>query len=85
MDRTERFYKIQSLLMGKPSVTMKQMQGALEVSRATLNRDLAYMRDRLHIPFAWDILANEEQEENHDTDRKQRTSEVMNILANIEE
>jgi predicted DNA-binding transcriptional regulator YafY len=47
MDRTERFYKIQSMLMAKPSVTMKQMQEALEVSRATLNRDLAYMRDRL--------------------------------------
>ena len=54
MDRTERFYKIQAMLMAKPSVTMKQMQDALEVSRATLNRDLAYMRDRLGIPFAWD-------------------------------
>jgi predicted DNA-binding transcriptional regulator YafY len=54
MDRTERFYKIQAMLMAKPSVTMKQMQDALEVSRATLNRDLAYMRDRLNIPFAWD-------------------------------
>ena len=54
MDRTERFYKIQTMLMAKPSVTMKQMQEALEVSRATLNRDLAYMRDRLGVPFAWD-------------------------------
>jgi len=54
MDRTERFYKIQTMLMAKPSVTMKQMQETLEVSRATLNRDLAYMRDRLGVPFAWD-------------------------------
>jgi len=54
MDRTERFYKIQAMLMAKPSVTMKQMLEALEVSRATLNRDLAYMRDRLGVPFAWD-------------------------------
>lgn len=53
MDRTERFYKIQAMLMAKPFVTMKHMQEALEVSRATLNRDLAYMRDRLNIPFAW--------------------------------
>lgn len=53
MDRTERFYKIQAMLMAKPFVTMKQMQDALEVSRATLNRDLAYMRDRLGVPFAW--------------------------------
>ena len=54
MDRTERFYKIQTMLMSRPSVTMKQMQEVLEVSRATLNRDLAYMRDRLGVPFAWD-------------------------------
>jgi len=54
MDRTERFYKIQTMLMAQASVTMKQMQDMLEVSRATLNRDLAYMRDRLGIPFAWD-------------------------------
>ena len=54
MDRTERFYKIQAMLMAKSFVTMRQMQEALEVSRATLNRDLAYMRDRLGIPFKWD-------------------------------
>ena len=41
MDRTERFYKIQTMLMAQPSVTMRQMLGTLEVSRATLNRDLA--------------------------------------------
>jgi predicted DNA-binding transcriptional regulator YafY len=50
MDRTERFYKIQTMLMAQPSVTMRQMLETLEVSRATLNRDLAYMRDRLGIP-----------------------------------
>lgn len=54
MDRTERFYKIQNMLMTKQSVSMRQMQESLEVSRATLNRDLAYMRDRLGIPFEWD-------------------------------
>lgn len=53
MDRTERFYKIQTMLMAQPAVTMRQMQETLEVSRATLNRDLAYMRDRLGIPFTW--------------------------------
>ena len=54
MDRTERFYKIQSLLKSGAPVTMRQMQDKLEVSRATLNRDLAYMRDRLNVPIAWD-------------------------------
>ena len=53
MDRTERFYKIQAMLLAKPSVTMRDLREALEVSRPTLNRDLAYMRDRLGIPFAY--------------------------------
>ncbi len=54
MDRTERFYKIQAMLLAKSSVTMQELRVALEVSRPTLNRDLAYMRDRLGIPFAYD-------------------------------
>ena len=54
MDRTERFYKIQSLLRSGAPVTMVQMQERLEVSRATLNRDLAYLRDRLNVPIEWD-------------------------------
>lgn len=53
MDRTERFYKIQAMLMVKPSVTMQELRDALEVSRPTLNRDLAYMRSRLGIPFEY--------------------------------
>ena len=54
MDRTERFYKIRSLLRSGAPVTMLQMQERLEVSRATLNRDLAYLRDRLNVPIEWD-------------------------------
>ena len=40
MDRTERFYKIKSLIRNRGMVTFDQMRSALEVSRATLNRDL---------------------------------------------
>lgn len=54
MDRTERFYKIQALLRSGAPVTLQQMLDKLEVSRATLNRDLAYLRDRLHVPIVWD-------------------------------
>ncbi len=51
MNRTERFYKLKSLLLTRPSVNLLEMQEALEVSRATLYRDLNYMRDRLGMPF----------------------------------
>jgi predicted DNA-binding transcriptional regulator YafY len=43
MDRTERFYKIDS-----------QMLDELEVSRATFKRDIEYMRERLNAPIEWD-------------------------------
>lgn len=54
MDRTERFYKIQSLLRQRRFVTMRQLCEALEVSRATVCRDLDYLRDRLGVPVSWD-------------------------------
>ena len=53
MDRTERFYKIQSLLRQNRSVSMQQMCKTLEVSRATVCRDLDYLRDRMGVPIVW--------------------------------
>jgi predicted DNA-binding transcriptional regulator YafY len=50
MDRTERFYKIDLLLNERPG----ELQSRLEVSRATLKRDLAYMKERLNAPIAFD-------------------------------
>jgi predicted DNA-binding transcriptional regulator YafY len=65
MDRTERFYKIERLLRDHKRVTRRQLLEALEVSLATLKRDLAYMRDRLHAPIVWnaDTRAYELQSE----------------------
>lgn len=54
MNRTERFYRIDQLLHEQRVVSMAQLLAALEVSRATLKRDLEYMRDRLQAPIAWD-------------------------------
>lgn len=57
MDRSERFYKIHQLLKsGTRSFT--ELQDALEVSRATLKRDLDFMRSRLHAPIEYDRDAN---------------------------
>lgn len=57
MDRTERFYKIDQLLAESRVVPFATMQSALEVSRATLKRDLLYLRDRLNAPIIWDRAA----------------------------
>jgi predicted DNA-binding transcriptional regulator YafY len=53
MDRTERFYKIDQLLSERKVVTFARFQEALGVSRATLKRDLLYMRDRLNAPIEY--------------------------------
>ncbi|MEE3292638.1 MAG: DeoR family transcriptional regulator, partial [Pseudomonadota bacterium] len=47
MDRTERFYTIDRLLRGRRKVSLHQLMEELEVSRATVRRDLEYMRDRM--------------------------------------
>lgn len=54
MDRTERFYRIDSLLQAHRVVSLDRFLEELEVSRATFKRDLEYMRDRLNAPIEWD-------------------------------
>lgn len=54
MDRTERFYKIQRLLTQRRYVLRETFIEELGVSRATLKRDLAYLRDRMLVPIEWD-------------------------------
>ncbi len=54
MDRTERFYRIDQMLNERKFVRFDEMMAKLEVSRATLKRDLEYMRNRLNAPIIWD-------------------------------
>ena len=57
MDRTERFYRIDQLIRERTVVPFDDFLAALEVSRATLKRDLAYMRDRFTAPIEYDRFA----------------------------
>lgn len=54
MDRTERFYRMQQLLEQRLSVSSDDFKSELQVSRATLHRDIEYLRDRLGMPIVWD-------------------------------
>ena len=58
MDRTERFYKIELLLKSRGSVSFAALREALDVSPATLKRDLQYLRDRLSAPIVYDAFDN---------------------------
>lgn len=54
MSVNERLYQIDQMLNDRRSVSFKELQDRLEVSAATLKRDLAYMRDRLNAPIIYD-------------------------------
>ena len=54
MDRTARLYKIDQLLHERRVVSTAIFLEQLEISLATLKRDLDYMKDRLNAPIEWD-------------------------------
>jgi predicted DNA-binding transcriptional regulator YafY len=54
MDRTERFYKIEQLLISRRVVPISIFLEALGISQATFKRDLDYLRDRMNMPIEWD-------------------------------
>jgi predicted DNA-binding transcriptional regulator YafY len=58
MSNNERIYRIDQLLNDKKAVSFQTLIDRLEVSPATLKRDLAYMRDRLNAPIVYDKELN---------------------------
>jgi predicted DNA-binding transcriptional regulator YafY len=54
MSNNERIYRIDQLLNDRKVVSFQELLDRLEVSSATLKRDLAYMRDRLNAPIVYD-------------------------------
>jgi len=58
MDRTERFYRIELLIKRQSGVDFEQLLAELEVSPATLKRDLQYLRDRMDAPIVYDRAEN---------------------------
>lgn len=57
MSQIERIYRIHRLLAEGRAPSLQRLMERLEVSRATIKRDLDYLRDRLQAPLAFDRLA----------------------------
>jgi len=57
MNQTERLYRINQLVNEHGCLPLGSLLDALEVSKATLKRDIAYLRDRLNAPLIFDRLA----------------------------
>ena len=54
MSQTERLYKISHLLSQGQCLSRQRLLDDLEISLATLKRDLAYLRDRMNMPVVFD-------------------------------
>lgn len=58
MTKTARVYKIEMLIRNRGQVSFKTLLEELEVSPATLKRDLDYLRDQLGAPIEYDRFSN---------------------------
>src|ERR1700730_16331657 len=58
MDRLERFYKIDQLLKDRKVVSFATFKDKLGMSKASVKRDLEYMRTRFNAPIEYDRDAN---------------------------
>jgi predicted DNA-binding transcriptional regulator YafY len=58
MTKTARVYKIEMLIRNRGHVSFQTFLDELEVSPATLKRDLEYLRDRLGAPIIYDRFVN---------------------------
>ena len=54
MSHTDRITRIRQLLASRALVSRQTFLDTLEVSPATLKRDLAFLRDNLNTPIVWD-------------------------------
>ena len=58
MNKTERIFKIEQLISARRLMSFQELLDELEVSRATLKRDLEYLRSRMKTPIIYDREAN---------------------------
>lgn len=54
MSELSRLYKYKALLSGRRGLSADQLAERLEISRATLKRDLARLRDQFRVPIRFD-------------------------------
>ena len=57
-NNTARLYRIEALIRARGHISLRDLLADLEVSRATLKRDLEYLRSRLGAPIEYDADLN---------------------------
>jgi len=79
MDRTERFYKIEMMIRAQGCTSFEQMQAVLEVSKATLKRDLQYLRTRMDAPIVYDRIDNSYKLQADPRDQRQVSHQLPGV------
>jgi predicted DNA-binding transcriptional regulator YafY len=54
MRKADRIYKLENLLRNRKFITRKELESVLDVSRATLTRDIEFLRSQLNAPVVFD-------------------------------
>lgn len=54
MSEVARLYRYKSLLSGRRAIPAAELMATLEISPATFKRDLAKLRDQMHMPISYD-------------------------------
>jgi predicted DNA-binding transcriptional regulator YafY len=54
MKKADRIYKLHNLLQNRRFITRKELQIKLEVARATLTRDIEFLRSQMNAPVVYD-------------------------------
>lgn len=54
MKKADRIYKLHTLLQNRRFITRKELQSTLEVARATLTRDIEFLRNQMNAPVIYD-------------------------------
>ena len=54
MRKADRIYKLENLLKNRHFITRKELEAVLDVSRATLTRDIEFLRSQLNAPLVFD-------------------------------
>lgn len=54
MKKADRIYRLHNLLQNRRFITRKELQSTLEVARATLTRDIEFLRSQMNAPVVYD-------------------------------
>lgn len=54
MSEVVRLYQYKGLLSGRRAMSADELMARLEISRATFKRDIAKLRDQMHVPIVFD-------------------------------